>query len=190
MNPTFVEWFGVITGLTCVYLTIKKNIFSWVFAILNSFVFIILFTESKLYGNAILQLYFLGTSIYGLYYWSRSPDHHQQSIKSLSTNQNILLGCSVLILTFIIRSFLISFTDSDVPLIDAFCTSLSFIAQFLLTRKILQNWLLWIIADAVYIPLYFYKDLYLTGFLYVIFLGLAAYGYSEWKKSHLFGNLK
>jgi nicotinamide mononucleotide transporter len=74
-------------------------------------------------------------------------------------------------------------TDTDVPYIDGFCTVGSFIAQYLLTRKILENWIIWIVVDIVYIPLYIHKNLLATAVLYFIFLFIAAKGYIDWKKS-------
>jgi len=126
----------------------------------------------------------MGTSFYGWYYWIKRKEAHARPV-SLLTKRGmawVVLGC--ILLTFLLGLFLDNYTDTDVPYADGFCTAVSFIAQFLMTRKVLQNWLLWIIVDICYVPLYLYKDLMLTAVLYTLFLALAVMGYLQWLKSY------
>lgn len=179
-----LEWFATITGFLCVYLAAKQNSWNWPLSILSVSSYIIIFYDIKLYGDMVLQLYFLGTAVYGWYYWQQHPKDDQNAISSLSRKQWILALASILIATLLIGSFLAHFTDSDVPYIDGFCTSCSFIAQFLMTRKIIENWLIWVFVDLCYIPLYVHKELYLTAFLYLAFTIIAWKGYIDWRKSY------
>lgn len=182
-QTTWLEWLGTITGFMCVYLAAKQNIWNWPVAMISIGAYSILFYQYQLYGDAVLQLYFFGTSVYGWYFWIRKQETHQQPVSSLSKSLWLLTVLLIVIFTGLIGWLLDDYTNTNVPYADGFCTSLSFAAQFLMTRKILQNWILWIIADICYIPLYIYKELMLTALLYTLFLWLATLGYLEWKKT-------
>ena len=179
---TWLEWVGTISGFACVYLAARQNIWNWPVAIISVIAYGILFYDYQLYGDAFLQLYFMVTSFYGWYYWTMRKESHQKPIVTLIGSQVVMIIASGVLLTGLLGWFLDSFTDSDVPYVDGFCTALSFIAQFLMARKFLQNWILWIIVDICYVPLYIYKDLMLTAVLYTLFLFLAVMGYMQWNK--------
>lgn len=182
-----LEWFGVITGALCVYLAAKENILNWPISILSVVTYIYIFYQAKLYGDTILQFYFLGTAIYGWYYWSYGKNKSLKSerpVTKVKVKEWVII-LVILILLSIVGGFLLDqYTDTDVPYIDGFCTITSFIAQFLMTRKKLENWLVWIFVDIIYIPLYIHKDLLATALLYFLFLFIAWLGYKSWKKHH------
>ncbi|MEO5909707.1 MAG: nicotinamide riboside transporter PnuC [Pelobium sp.] len=183
---TWIEWFGTITGALCVYLAAKENILNWPIAILSVVTYIYIFYNAKLYGDTILQFYFLGTSFYGWYYWSYGKSNSLKSerpVSSLVKKDWLIIIIIQIILSVIIGYLLDKYTDSDVPFIDSFCTVMSFIAQYLMTRKKLENWLIWIFVDIIYIPLYIHKNLLATSVLYFVFLFIALKGYIDWKKT-------
>lgn len=182
-QTTWLEWLGTISGFLCVYLAAKEHILNWPVAIVSIIAYMLLFFEYKLYGDSALQLYFLGTSVYGWYYWAKNKKTSQKPVSTLGSRGFFYILICTLILSVIMGLFLDRFTDTNVPYADGFCTAMSFIAQILLTRKILQNWVLWIIVDICYIPLYLYKNLYLTSLLYALFLFLAVMGYRNWRKT-------
>ena len=184
IETNWLEWLGTISGFACVYLAAKQNIWNWPIAIISVLAYSILFYEYKLYGDAVLQLYFLATSVYGWYYWLKRKVEHAKPIVSLTNKELLKVALAVIILTIIMGGILDRFTDSNVPYADGFCTSMSFIAQFLMTRKVLQNWILWIVVDIAYVPLYLYKDLALTTVLYIFFLVLATMGYLDWRRTY------
>lgn len=181
---TTLEWLGTVTGFLCVYLAAKQHILNWPISIISVAAYAILFYQSKLYGNAVLQVYFFGTAIYGWYYWvKRGQDADKKPIVSFSALEIAGTVAVVLVLSGVTGWFLGTYTDTDVPYIDGFCTAMSFVAQFLMTRKVLQNWLLWIIVDICYIPLYLYKGFMLTALLYVAFTVIATMGYLDWRRT-------
>ncbi|MXV14870.1 nicotinamide riboside transporter PnuC [Hufsiella ginkgonis] len=182
-QTSLLEWFGTITGFLCVYLAAKQHILNWPISILSVGAYAILFYQYGLFGDAFLQVYFFGTAVYGWYFWIRRKQEHQKPVASLSSREWGLTVGAILLLAVVLGLFLAHFTNSTVPYIDGFCTAMSFVAQFLMTRKVMQNWLLWIIVDICYIPLYLYKDLYLTALLYFVFLGPATLGYIDWRRS-------
>lgn len=165
------------------YLAAKQHILNWPVSIISVAAYAILFYDYKLYGDTVLQLYFFGTAVYGWYYWIKRKEEHQEPVVSLGKRGYAAVIISIILLSYILGLFLDHYTDSDVPYIDGACTAVSFTAQFLMTRKVLQNWILWIIVDACYVPLYIYKQLALTAILYLLFLILATIGYIDWRKS-------
>jgi nicotinamide mononucleotide transporter len=181
-----IEWFGVITGALCVYLAAKESILNWPIAILSIVTYIYIFYDAKLYGDTFLQFYFLATSIYGWYYWTYGKSNSLKSDRPISTitkNDWLYAVIILVVLSALIGYLLANYTDTDVPYIDAFCTVTSFIAQYLLTRKKIENWLIWIFVDIIYIPLYIHKNLFATAVLYFVFTLIALKGYLDWKKS-------
>lgn len=183
-QTTLLEWIGAITGIGCVYLAAKQSIWNWPVAIISVLSYTIVFFESQLYGDAGLQVYFLGTSVYGWYFWIRKKQRHEKPVTSLSFKELAITIIVTIALSLLLGLFLKNFTPTNVPYIDGFCTAISFIAQILMTRKILQNWALWIFVDICYVPLYIYKNLYVTAVLYVILLVLAWLGHVDWQKEY------
>jgi len=184
LQTTALEWTATLTGFLCVYLAAKQHILNWPISIISVCTYAYIFFHSKLYGDATLQIYFLGTAVYGWYYWNKITKQDQKPIASLDKRQWLFTICGILVLTATLGTLLDRFTDTDVPYADGFCTAMSFVAQFLMTRKVLQNWLLWIIVDICYIPLYIHKNLILTAVLYLAFTIIAWNGYRNWRKTH------
>lgn len=179
-----LEWVATISGFLCVYLAAKQNIWNWPISIISVLTYFYIFYHNKLYGDSILQLYFLSTAIYGWYYWNKRAHSHDKPISAFNSKQIMLTILVLVVLSTILGSALDKFTDTDVPYADGFCTATSFIAQFLMTRKVLQNWLIWIFVDICYIPLYFHKGLLLTAILYFGFAIIAWNGYRDWQKTY------
>lgn len=181
----WIEIVAVVTGLAYIFLSIKQKISCWVFGIISSGLYLFIFFSSKIYADMALQAYYVVMGVYGWIHWARIDDLTDKTeLKVLRlSNREILILLGVTIILFIgIAQFLIFFTDSTIPWIDAFTTSLSFTATWMLTRKILEHWLIWIVVNSVSIGLYFYRELYVTIILFVIFTIMAIVGYFEWKR--------
>jgi len=183
-NTSWLEWIGFITTIACVYLAAKQNIWNWPIGIISVVTYMVVFFKSQLFGDAGLQIYFLGTSIYGWYFWIKKKEANEKPVTSLTFKQLLWVLLATLVLAGSLGLFLKNYTPTNVPYIDGFCTSISFIAQILMTRKILQNWAFWIFVDICYVPLYLYKNLYLTSILYIVLLVLAYLGHVDWRKEY------
>ena len=179
-----LEWLATLSGFFCVYLAARQNILNWPISIISVCTYAYIFFHNKLYGDAVLQLYFLSTAIYGWYYWKAANHATGAVIKKFNRKQMLITLVATLVLALSLGSLLRSFTDTDVPYIDGLCTAISFVAQFLMTRKVLQNWLMWVFVDICYIPLYLHKDLLLTAVLYIAFTIIAWNGYRDWRKTY------
>jgi nicotinamide mononucleotide transporter len=182
----WIEIFGVVTGILYVILEVKQNRLLWPLGILTSATYIYVFFTGKFYADMGLQVYYVLISIYGWYFWSRGGRDHEHGelpVVHINRQQFILLLLTFTASWTLIWFLLENYTDSTVPLGDSFTTALAIVATWMLTRKIIEQWFLWIIANLVSIGLYIYKGLYPTVILYVIYAGMAVYGYVEWKRS-------
>jgi len=182
----WIEIFGVITGILYVILEVKQNRLLWPLGIITSLAYIYIFFTGKFYADMGLQLYYVLISTYGWYYWSRGGAKEAKGdlpVVRINKQQLILLFLTFVLAWAGIWFVLDRYTDSTVPLGDSFTTALAIVATWMLTRKIIEQWFLWIIANLVSIALYIYKGLYPTVILYIVYAGMAVYGYLEWKKS-------
>jgi nicotinamide mononucleotide transporter len=181
----WIEIVGVTTGLAYIFLSIKQNIWCWLFGIISSTLYLFVFFDSKIYADMLLQAYYVIMGVYGWIHWAgadRLDKKTQVPVLRLNIKEAMGLLAITLVLFVGIALFLIYFTDSTIPWIDAFTTSLSFTATWMLARKILEHWLIWVVVNTVSIALYFYRGLYPTIILFVVLTILAVIGYIEWKK--------
>lgn len=182
-NP--LEVIGVITGVLCVYLAAKNIIWNWPFAIISVSVYIVIFFEAKLYADMGLQFYFLAMNIYGWYFWSRKSNSTEKvPVVKIIRKEIILSVIGIILFTAILGFLLKNGTDAAFPFIDSFCTACSLIAQVLLARKVLENWLIWIFVDVIYVLVYAAKNLHLTAGMYVLYFVIAALGYRDWRRDY------
>lgn len=179
-----LEWFGVFTGILCVWLAAKNNIYNWPIAIISVVIYMFIFFESKLYADMGLQVYFFIMNIYGWYYWSKSTNNPKASrpIANVGQKEILLSIIGIIVFTFLLGQLLYKNTDAALPYLDSFCTACSLVAQIFLARKIIQNWLIWIFIDIVYVGMYISKDLYATAIMYALYVYIALVGYLDWRK--------
>jgi len=179
-----VELVAVAFGLLSVYLAAREHIISWPTAIVNVAIFFVLFWRAKLYADAVLQLVYLVLSAYGWYEWRFGGAQHSRLQVSRATRRHwMVLAPLFLIGGLGLGALLARYTDSPVPYFDALLTAASLVAQWMMTRKLLENWVIWIAADLVYVPLFIQRGLPLTAVQYGVFLLLAALGWHGWRQS-------
>jgi len=183
-HQTWLEITGVISGLLCVYLAAVNNIWNWPIAIISVSIYILIFFEAHLFADMGLQVYFLATNIYGWYYWSRKTFTENKIPVALITKKEIILSIAVIIAFTVILGSALKYTTASYPYIDSFCTACSLVAQIFLARKVLENWLIWIFVDIIYVGIYLIKGLHLTAIMYIIYVGIALLGYIDWKKEY------
>ena len=184
MTFSVLEAIAVLFGIVSVYLSVKENIWSWPTGIVNVTLYILVFFRSKLYADMALQVVYIVISVYGWYEWL----HGGQDRSALPVTRGTRKLALVLTVLGVAGSLgigaaLARLTDASLPYVDATTTTTSLLAQWMMARKILENWIVWVAVDVVYIGMFLFKSLYLTAFLYAVFLALAAMGYREWKKS-------
>ncbi|WP_214227158.1 nicotinamide riboside transporter PnuC [Pedobacter sp. B4-66] len=186
LQTGLLEWFGVFTGILCVWLAAKNNIYNWPIAIVSVVIYIFIFFESKLYADMGLQVYFFAMNVYGWYFWSKNRNNPEASRPiAIITQKEIMLSIlGIIVFTGILGFVLKKNTDASFPFLDSFCTACSLIAQIFLARKVLQNWLIWIFVDIIYVGMYISKDLYATAVMYALYVYIASIGYLDWRRTY------
>ena len=182
MNP--YETVGVVFGVISVWLTVRENIWCWPTGLVNVLLFVVVFWQAKLYADMGLQVVYTILSVYGWYEWLHGgKDRGERAVERTPRRVLVPLLIAGVIGLASLGLFLRRATDAALPFWDAGTTSFSLVAQWMLTKKWLENWLIWIVVDVVYVGMYLYKQLYPTAGLYLVFLVLACLGFQAWTKA-------
>jgi len=180
VNP--LETIAALFGIVSVYLSVRQNIWSWPTAIVNVGLYTVVFYESRLYADMGLQVVYIVISFYGWYQWLYGGmGHTELQVSRTSRGLGILLAAIGVVSTVLLGTLLHRTTNAAIPYLDSTTTSTSLVAQWMMTRKLLENWLVWVAVDVVYIGMFIYKSLYVTAMLYFVFLVLSIMGYRQWK---------
>lgn len=187
LSDNFIEVFGAITGIIYVFLEIRQTIWLWPVGIITSAVYISVFFTSKFYADMSLQGYYLIISILGWYWWRMGTalrgewENKTLQVTRLKLRTGIILIFVFIFLYAVIWQVLLRLTDSPVPVWDAFITSLSIVATWMLARKIYEHWMIWIVVNFVSAVLFLIKGLYPTVVLYIVYGIMSFIGLAEWK---------
>ena len=179
----WMEIAGALAGFVYIFLGIKANKWMWPVGLVTSVFYVVVFFDAKFYADMSLQFYYIFISIVGWYWWIKGGKNGKE-LKISKTNSTLyikLITASIIIF-FIYAFILVKFTDSQLPYWDSLTTSLSIVASWMLARKLIEQWLLWVLIDLISMFLYIYKGLYPTSILFLIYTVLAIVGYYKWKK--------
>ena len=181
---SWAEVIGAVLGISMVACNIKEIHWGWPLAFASSAMYYLVFWGSQLFGDASLQIFFAAMAAWGWWQWLRGVrgDGSALKIQTLSNQSTIKLIAVCAILWLATGLFLLKFTTTDVPWWDAFPTALSIVATFLLGRKYIENWPMWIVVNIVGIALFAYKGLWLTVGLYAVFAAMAVVGWQAWRQ--------
>ncbi len=192
MSP--LEIVAVIISVIGVALTIKRNMLCWWFNFLAFSLYAYLFFQFKLYGETILQFFFMVVNFYGLYHWVKGKQQdHEIRIEPIAMKTVILQMILAAAGGVLFGLSLHYFTDAALPMLDSQLAAFSLLATYWTSRKHIATWVLWVFVDIVYVGMFIYKDLFLTAGLYAAFVGMAAFGWWQWeqvKKKQLSSNFK
>lgn len=183
-GSSYAELFGFITGVLNVWLVTRENIWSWPLGILNALFYVVVFLRAGLYSDTGLQVVYFVLSCYGWWHWRRGGADHAPLVVTRASNVLWALLTGIGVATWLALSTITArIPGAALPHLDAALVSVSLIAQWMMTRKLLENWLLWIAVDVVYVGLFINRGLTLTAVLYAIFLVLATIGFVQWRRS-------
>ena len=189
LTNNYEEMLGVIFSLAYLYYSIKQNIWLWFWGLMASTIYAHIFFKYAIYADMGLQVYYVLFSIYGWYLWNfanvKNNKTEKPKIQSIRKKGAIVLVIITSGLFLAMSQFLIYFSDSGIPYWDAFTTAASITATWMLAKKYIEHWLIWIVVDLISLGLYFYKGLYFTIFLYFVYASMAVVGYLQWKKDIL-----
>lgn len=185
----WMELLGTFFAFVYLYLSVRENIWLWVTGFLTSFFYLVIFFDERLYADMGLQVYYLVISVYGWFAWKwgrQKSGHEKMPIRSLDIRMSAkLLGIGLIIYMLVVSALLklpavINIGGSDLPYWDAFTTTGGIVATWMLARKMIEHWLVWIVVDLVSSGMYFYKGLEVTVVLYLVYTLVAIIGYREW----------
>lgn len=185
LSGNYIELLGAILGIAYIFFSIRQNILTWPVGLLTSALYVWVFFVSSLYAEMGLQIYYLFISLYGWYEWlygSSSGNSEPLKVSRLSLRLGTILLIVSVALFVLLWFILNNYTDSNVPVADALVTALGIVATWMLARKILEHWLIWVFVDIFSIGLFLHKELYPTVILFVVYTIMAVVGFVEWKK--------
>jgi nicotinamide mononucleotide transporter len=180
-SMSVLEILGVIFGTLSVWFSKKENILVFPTGIVSVVIYVYLCFYAGLYADMGINVFYFVMSVYGWFNWVRPIKNKTLEISNNTNSQNLAFTIAAGVLWLVLYFILANFTDSTVPYIDSFTTAICLVGMWLLALKKIENWILWIIADVISVPLYWYKGLPLTSLQFVFFTVLAISGYIEWR---------
>ena len=180
-----LEIIGTIVGLIYLWLECRASIYLWIASIVMPAIYIFVYYDAGLYADFGINIYYLGAAVYGWFIWKYGGSSKQQKelpITHMPTQSYLKATIAFAIALGAIAWILINHTDSDVPWWDAFTTALSIVGMWMLARKHLEQWWVWMIVDVACVGLYIYKELYFTAALYALYAIVSIFGWMNWKK--------
>lgn len=179
-----LELVAVIFGIVSVYLSVRQNIWSWPTALINVALYFLLFYKVGLFSDMGLQVVYFALSLYGWYEWLYGGAGRTELTVTRATPRMWLAVSGIWVVVWLALAQITSrIKGVALPYVDAGTTTTSLVAQWMMTRKILENWAIWVAVDVVYVGMFIFKHLYLTAGLYAVFLVLAAMGHVQWKRT-------
>jgi nicotinamide mononucleotide transporter len=185
----WLEIIAVVTGLLCVYLAAINNIWNWPIAIISTVITIYVMAKTGFYADMLQYTYLTIINIYGWYVWSKSKGTDEKrpvvritKTQVVSTLAAIAFVTPALGFTLITFAGKLNYQPPAFPYLDSFCTVVSLAAQVLLARKVLENWLIWIFVDIIYVYIYAIKGLEAYAFMFAVYIVIALLGYFDWRK--------
>lgn len=184
IRTNWIEITGAILSIIYISYSIRQHILLWLFGLLSSCFYTLIFIEAKLYADMSLQLYYVLISIYGWIHWkygNKANHHTELATTSMSRREIITTSIATVGIYLLYWLVLTHFTDSPIPILDSIVGALSVVGTWMLAKKQIENWLVWIAVDAFCIGLYAWKGLYPTAILFFIYTVMAVIGYRQWK---------
>lgn len=184
MEP--LEATGLLSGLLCVVLLIRQNIWNWPIGLLYSLVSVVVFYRSRLYADLGLHVFYVGMNAYGWYYWlfaKPAATTPTLLVTNVAPRTALVLALVVAAATAVLGWILANRTNAALPYWDSATTTMSFAAMWMTARKQIENWIVWLIVDIVATGIYLVKGLELYAVLYLVYIGMAFVGWWAWHQS-------
>jgi len=179
-----IEVTAALFGIASVFLSARQNVWNWPLGIINVALYIIVFYDAKLYADMGLQVVYVVLAAYGWWHWLHGgANHGVLRVSRVPAREIVLLAAAFAVGTVGLSTFLARSTDASLPLADSALTAASLVAQYMMTRKYVECWLVWIVADVAYVAMFLYKELWPTAALYLVFSVLAVLGWRQWRAS-------
>lgn len=183
---SMLELAGAVSGLAGVWLAARQNVLTWPVGLVSVAIYVVVFFDARLYADMGLNVFYVITSLYGWYVWLYGgKGHTERKVGHVRGTELLVLLVLGICFTLGLGYFLENYTDADLSYTDSATTAVSLIGYWMMAKKQLENWIVWLVVDTAYVGVYTYKELYITSVLYFVFLILCIVGYLDWKKSLL-----
>ena len=185
LRNSLLELTAVVFAIAYLLLAVRENILCWYAAGISTLIFLAIFWDVRLYMESGLQVYYLAMAGFGWYQWRRANEGSAGlQISTWSMQQHVVALALIAALTFLSGYLLNSATDAQLPYLDSFTTWASVVTTFMVARKVLENWIYWLVIDSVSIYLYLDRELYFTSMLFAVYIVIIFFGWSSWSKSY------
>lgn len=178
-----LETVAAVLALLYLILAARQNLWCWLCAFISTAIYLSLFFEHQLYQQSLLQIFYLVMAVYGYLHWRSGRHAAELPVTTWPISRHLQVAVVVAILTLITGWLEARYTDAPLPYLDAFTTWGSVITTWMVARKVLENWLYWLVVDSVLVYVYFVSSLPATALLFVIYLGIVIAGYFSWRRT-------
>ena len=179
----WLEIVGTIVGLVYLYLEYKASIYLWIASVIMPAIYLVVFYDAGLYADTAINIYYLIIALYGWFAWRYGSEQKSElPITHASTKVWVAMAATYIVAQLLFSAVLIYLTDSDVPLFNGATAALSVVGMWMLARKYIEQWIVWIVVDILSAALYLYKGLEPTAVLYILYAVIAIFGYRKWKR--------
>ena len=180
----WIEITAVFLAILYLVLAVKQNILCWICGIISSILYFFIMRSAGLYMEAYLQIFYVFMGFYGWSQWQKAPKNNVNfEVNTWSQSQHFIALSIILILSFLSGTLLRNFTDAALPFLDALVTWGAVAATYMVAKKLLENWIYWLAIDSISILLFISRDLWLTAFLFCIYIVIIIFGYRLWSKT-------
>jgi|TARA_B110000977_G_scaffold201755_1_gene298340 nicotinamide mononucleotide transporter len=180
----FIETLAVLLAITYLVLAVYKDIRCWLAWIASSFLYLYVMYAANLYMEACLQIFYIAMGFYGWSQWSKESQKNSTFvIKTWELKQHAIAISTVILLAFVSGWALDTYTNAALPFIDALTTWGAIVATYMVAQKLLENWIYWFVIDAISVVLFYSRELYLTSFLFFVYLFIIYFGYKSWVRT-------
>ncbi len=182
---TMSIWEAIAVGLAFLYLwlAIRQNIWCWVSGFVSTFIYLYLFWKVSLFSESLLQIFYLFLSVYGWLQWRSGSQNNPKKIISWPLKKHLMVIVLTTLSSLFIGYLMFKYTPAKFPYLDAATSTFAILTTFMVTRKVLENWIYWVLIDSVSIYLYFNRGLYLTSILFIVYIIMCFFGYIKWLKN-------
>lgn len=176
---------AALLGLAYLLLAVRRNLWCWLCAFASTAIYLVLFAQAKLYMQSVLQVFYLAMAIYGFIEWRRgSTELGEVLIRSWSWQRHAIAAIAIVLATLLNGWLLARGTDAVAPYLDSFVTWSSVVTTWMIARRLIENWLYWILIDSLAAYLYFTQQFFVTTLLFLLYVGIVVRGYVQWRRQH------
>ena len=185
LATSLAEAVAAALGLAYLLLAVRRNLWCWLCAFISTAIYLVLFASAKLYMQSALQLFYLAMAVYGFMEWKRGrSDSGEVMIRSWSLRSHSIAAVAIAAATLLNGWLLARGTDAVAPYLDSFVTWSSVVTTWMVAKRLIENWLYWVVIDALAAYLYFSQQMLVTALLFVLYVGIVIHGYVQWRRRH------